>query len=135
MSKTLGVLGLVLALAVPSAPLIAASFDGSVPLMCAVIQVMECDAGGECHRRTAQGVNLPTFIKLDFAKKTMSGAGGDQRTAPIGSFERSNGRIIMQGGQEGRAWSLVIDGGTGSMSAGVVDHDFAFLVFGACTPF
>jgi hypothetical protein len=134
MNKTLGALGLALALGVPAAP-VAASFDGSVPLMCAAIEILECSAGGECHRRTAENVNLPRFIKLDFAKKMMSGAGADQRTAPINSFERSNGRIIMHGGQEGRAWSLVIDGGNGNMSAGVVDHDFAFLVFGACTPF
>jgi len=132
MNKTLGALGL--ALALPAAP-VAASFDGSVPLMCAAIEILECSADGECHRRTAENVNLPRFIKLDFAKKTMSGAGGDQRTAPINNFERSNGRIIMHGGQEGRAWSLVIDGGNGNMSAGVVDHDFAFVVFGACTPF
>lgn len=134
MNKTLGVLGLALALGVPAAP-VAASFDGSVPLMCAAIEILECSADGECHRRTAENVNLPRFIKLDFAKKMMSGAGADQRTAPINSFERSNGRIIMHGGQEGRAWSLVIDGGNGNMSAGVVDHDFAFVVFGACTPF
>jgi hypothetical protein len=134
MNKTLGALGLALALGVPAAPA-AAAFDGSVPLMCAATEIMECDATGECHRRTPENVNLPRFIKLDFAKKTMSGAGADQRTAPIAHFERSNGRIIMHGGQEGRAWSLVIDGGTGNMSAGVVDHDYAFLVFGACTPF
>lgn len=134
MKTTLAALGLAGALGVLPAPLGAAPFDGSVPLICAAIDVMECSAGGECHRRTAEGVNLPRFIKLDFAKKTMSGAGADQRTAPIASFERANGRIIMHGGQEGRAWSLVIDGGTGNMSAGVVDHEFAFLVFGACTP-
>ena len=134
MNKTLGALGLALALGVPAGP-VAASFDGSVPLMCAAIEILECSADGECHRRTAENVNFPRFIKLDFAKKMMSGAGADQRTAPINSLERSNGRIIMHGGQEGRAWSLVIDGGNGNMSAGVVDHDFAFVVFGACTPF
>jgi hypothetical protein len=40
----------------------------------------------------------------------------------------------MHGGQEGHAWSLVIAGDTGHMSAGVVDHNFAFLVFGASHP-
>lgn len=128
-------IGLAVLLAVLPAPTAAASFDGSVPLICAPIEILECSAGGECHRRTAEGANLPRFIKLDFGKKTMSSAGADQRTAPITSFERSNGRSIMHGGQEGRAWSLVIAEDTGNMSAGIVDHDFAFLVFGACTPF
>lgn len=134
MTKGFGALALTLALGVPAAPGTAASFDGSVPLICAAIEIMECGSGGECHRRTAESVNLPRFIKLDFARKTITGAGADERTAPMHSFERTDGRIIMHGGQEGRAWSLVIDGGTGNMSAGVVDHDFAFLVFGACTP-
>jgi len=133
--NTTRAIGLAVLLAVLPAPVAAASFDGSVPLICAVSEVQECSAGGECHRRTAEGVNLPRFIKLDFTNKTMSATVGEPRTAPIASFERSNGRIIMHGGQEGRAWSLVIGGDDGHLSAGVVDQSFAFLVFGACTPF
>jgi hypothetical protein len=39
----------------------------------------------------------------------------------------------MHGGQGGRSWSAVIEGETGRLSAGVVDHEGGFLVFGACT--
>jgi hypothetical protein len=135
MMNTTRAIGLALLLAVLPAPVAAASYDGSVPLICAATDVQECSSAGDCQRRTVEGVNLPRFIKLDFTDKTMSGTGADQRKAPITSFDRANGRIIMHGGQEGRAWSLVIDGDTGNMSAGVVDNAFAFLVFGACTPF
>jgi hypothetical protein len=133
--NTTRAIGLALLLTALPAPVAAAPFDGSVPLICAAIDVQECSAGGDCQRRTAEGVNLPRFIKLDFTKKTMSATGADQRTAPITTFDRANGRIIMHGGQEGRAWSLVIAGDTGQMSAGVVDDNFAFLVFGACTAY
>ena len=39
----------------------------------------------------------------------------------------------MQGGQEGRSWGAVILGETGRFSAGVVDHEVGFLIFGVCT--
>lgn len=41
-------------------------------------------------------------------------------------------RVILQGGQEGRAWSAVIAGDTGKLSAGVLDQQAAFVLFGAC---
>jgi hypothetical protein len=40
----------------------AAQYDGSVPLLCAVIEVLDCEAGAECHRGDAESVNLPPFV-------------------------------------------------------------------------
>jgi hypothetical protein len=107
-------------------------FDGSVPLLCAAIELMECLAGGECQRRTAEEVNLPRFLTLDFKAKSLAAA-DNSRTAPIQRVERMNGRLILQGGQEGRAWSIVVEEATGTLTAGVVDQQGAFAVFGACT--
>jgi hypothetical protein len=39
---------------------------------------------------------------------------------------------VLQGGQHGRGWSVVIMEASGRMSAAVVDSDAAFTVFGAC---
>ncbi len=117
----------------PAATQAAGPFDGSAPLLCAAIDLVECAAGGECQKRTAEDVNLPRFINFDFKGQTLAAADGSNRTAPIQRVERVNGRLILQGGQEGRAWSVVIDEATGSLSAGVVDRQGAFAVFGACT--
>ena len=42
-------------------------------------------------------------------------------------------RLILQGGENGRAWSLVIDQKTGEMTAAVADHDGGFMIAGVCT--
>jgi hypothetical protein len=127
---------LTVASAVPMAPVSARAagpFDGSVPLLCAAIDLMECAAGGECQRRTAEDVNLPRLLTLDFKAQSLVAADDSNRTAPIQRVERVNGRLILQGGQEGRAWSVVIEEATGKLSAGVVDQQGAFAVFGVCT--
>ncbi len=108
-------------------------FDGTVPLLCAPTEVQECGTGTDCQRRTIEAVNLPPFIAIDFKGQSLSTADGRTRTAPIQRVERVDGRLILQGGQEGRAWSVVIAGDTGKLSAGVVDEHGAFVMFGSCT--
>jgi len=34
-----------------------ATYDGSVPLLCAVIEVFDCQADGDCQRGLAESVN------------------------------------------------------------------------------
>lgn len=136
MTKMVGLLAIAATLLVGMpAPVDAAGgpFDGTVPLICAAIDVMDCTAGGDCQRRSAEAVNLPQFVAIDFKGQSMSTTDGSGRTAPIQRLDRMNGQITLQGGQAGRVWSMVIAGDTGKLSAGVVDPDGAFLVFGACT--
>ena len=117
-----------------SAPLAAADkFDGSVPLLCAAIDVMECGPGGDCQRRSAEAVNLPALIRINVGDKAIKAAHGGERSTPILRVERANGRLILQGGQEGRGWSMVINEETGKLAASVVDEQVSFAVFGACT--
>lgn len=126
-------IGAALSMDVAPAHAAAGPFDGTVPLLCAFTGVVECGATGECQRRTPDDVNLPSFISIDFKGQTLNAADGSTRTAPIQRFERADGRVILQGGQEGRAWSAVIVGDSGKLTAGVTDAQGAFLVFGACT--
>ncbi len=126
-----------MAIAISFAPLhVAASgkYDGSVPLLCVPIEIVECEAGGKCVNGTAEGVNLPQFIKVNFKEKLISAAEEGGATAPIKHFERDYGRLIMHGGQGGRGWSVVISEETGKMSATVTEDRVGFVIFGACTP-
>jgi hypothetical protein len=117
--------------------LAAAAYDGSVPLLCAVIEVFDCQGGGECLRGTADSVNLPQFVKINFAEKTLSTptGGENNRVTPIKNVERVDGNVILQGVEGSRAWSMVIAKQTGKISATVSDDQVGFVVFGACTPF
>jgi hypothetical protein len=126
-----------MAIAISFAPLrvaVAGQYDGSVPLLCVPIEILECEAGGKCSNSTAEGVNLPQFIKVNFKEKTLSAVHKDGPTAPIKHVEREQGRMIMHGGQHGRGWSVVISEETGKMSATVTEDQVGFVIFGACTP-
>jgi hypothetical protein len=115
----------------------AASFDGSVPLICALIEVMDCEPGADCQRGAPESVNLPQFIKLNFTEKTLSTteAAQSQQSTPIKHVEQFDSSMILQGVEGGRAWSMIIAKETGKMSATVADDQVGFVVFGACTPF
>jgi len=114
----------------------AATFDGSVPLICAITDVMECDIGSDCFRRTVAEVNLPRFLKIDGKAGTIGvwGAGAEMRRAPIHKMDATSTALVLYGGQDGRGWSAVIGTETGQLSADVVDDRGGFVISGACTP-
>jgi hypothetical protein len=125
MMRLLNVISVLVSIGLTPYPLMAATYDGSTPLLCALMEVMECEAANECQRTTAEHVNV--------AEKTLVGADNDAQEAAVENVQHANGRLVMQGGKEGRGWSLVILGDTGQMSAVVADGDGAFVIFGACT--
>jgi hypothetical protein len=111
-----------------------AKFDGSVPLLCAPIEVVDCEFGGKCSTGNAESVNLPQFVKVNFKEKVLSAVDDPSRTTPIAYTERNNGRLIMHGGQNGRGWTILISEETGKLSATISEEGVGFIVFGACTP-
>jgi hypothetical protein len=116
-------------------PVAAGDFDGSKPLLCAVIQTFECKSAGECLQGTAEDIDIPQFLKINFKKKIIRGAGesGEVRTTKIKNLKSIDGRLILQGVQNGRAWSMVITA-TGKFTLTASDDQAGFVVFGACTP-
>jgi hypothetical protein len=113
-------------------PALAANFDGTKPLICAITTIMECDAA-QCDRYAPEGttVGAPSFIKIDVATKTVTASFG--RKSTLGTVNNIDGRLVLQGGENGRGWSATVDGDSGEMSASVVDKDHTFSLFGACT--
>ena len=128
------VLGLALVLTPWVAP--AADFDGSRPLLIALIDVIECRPGGECEKVTPQQAGLPRFLEIDIAKKEISeiGEAQEERRTAIQNVTREDGVLILQGAQNGRGWSLTITEATGEAVATVSDPVSGFVLFGACTP-
>ena len=112
----------------------AAGFDGSQDLLCAPTDIAQCDETARCERVSPSEVDLPPFIRLDFGKKRMMSVSDPPRETPIDTVQKREGLTILQGAQNGRAWSLVIDQATGRMTGSVADGEGAFAVFGACTP-
>ncbi len=137
MIRRLGLLGILLLVALPLAAGADTVFDGKKPLICSLDDTVDCtDAKDECNQGDAVSVNAPDLIRIDFKKKevrALSGQESGDNVARIRHKERTNERLVVQGAQEGRGWSIVIVDGTGAATIAVAGNDHGFLIFGTCT--
>ena len=132
----LKVLGVIAALFAASSAVNAEGFDGSQPLICASMEAYDCGPGEDCLRSTAESIDAPQFIRLDFEQKMARAtlANGEERTAMIESLTQEEGKLILQGVQRGLGWSMTIAQENGAMTLTAAGDRMAFVIFGACTP-
>jgi len=119
-----------LALAPAAAP--AESLDASKPLRCSISEAAECDGVAACTDVTLEQIDLPALWRVDFAAKQLASEDG-QRTSPIAVLETLAAALVLQGHQNGRGWTLVVERATGHLSASAADAEGAFVLAGSCT--
>ena len=88
-----------------------------------------------CLEGTAESVDIPQFVKVDFKSNMISTVGKteQQRESRIKNLKRIDGKVIMQGAERGRGWNMVIEENTGKLSATIIEERVGFVIFGACT--
>ncbi len=109
---------------------------GEDQLLCAASQVSSCTDDGVCDTKVPWAVNVPSFIEVDLKKKQLSTteASYENRVTPFGNMKREGGVIYIQGIENGRAYSLVINEESGLLTVAVGWDGLSVTVFGACTP-
>jgi hypothetical protein len=119
-----------------TSPLLADDLTGSDRFLCTSVLATSCGDDGECESAPPWELNIPQFIRVDLDAKTISTTktSGENRSTEIKSIERENGLIILQGSEQGRAFSFVITEKTGMSSIAVARDGLAVAVFGACMP-
>ena len=145
MNKMTLLLGLIVGLGLLVAPAVAGDsagdFDGSKSLICAAVNVVECFPGGKCQNVRAEEVDMPDFLRLNFKDKEIRAemAGRENLKTDIEHTEKIDGKLIIQGAEDGRedtkdglGWSMAIDQVTGKLVFSASGTDVAFVVFGAC---
>ena len=117
-------------------PVAADDLSGADALLCTAVEVTRCLPGGDCLSLPPWELNVPQFIEIDLEALTLATtrASGQNRSTPIRTLERENGSIFLQGIEGGRAFSFVIDEGSGLASIAIARDSMAVTVFGACTP-
>jgi len=112
-----------------------AGFDGSAPLLCAVMEAFECNLDQDCNEGNLEAMNIPQFVRIDFKDQKISTpeGSGEKRESVIKNFARDNGMLIMQGIQNGRGWSIAVAEDTGKLTATSSGGMGGFVIFGACT--
>ncbi len=119
----------------------AGDFDGSKPILCSVIKVIESTPEGECQEVTPESVAVPQFLMVDLDKKMIKQIGkndGDRKSV-IKRMERLKGKIILQGSDEGIqdlrdsvGWTAMVSEETGKFVVTASGDQVAFIVYGAC---
>lgn len=125
-----------LTLMLASAPSPADDLTGSSNMLCTAVQATGCYEDGECITGPPWKWNIPQFVVVDLEQGELrtTKASEENRKTPIKNTERDDGQIFLQGVEEQRAFSLVIDEGSGTASFAVATDGLAVVAFGACTP-
>ncbi len=112
-----------------------AAIDWSRPVICAAQHSAQCSLGTDCRRAEAGG-ELPVFLRIDLAERRiipLDPDGTDAKPRPIQVLEQAGRRLILQGAENGRGWTAVVDRVSGEMVTSASDGKSGFLVFSACT--
>jgi hypothetical protein len=119
-------------------PARADNLTGADRFICSAGSVSVCCDDGACASGTAAEVGVPQFMEFDLVQKRISTtkASGLNRVSAIDNVKRANGQIVVQGIDNGRAYSFAINEMRGEMSAAVAVEEAgcSIIGFGACTP-
>jgi hypothetical protein len=113
----------------------AENVEGVSEMICAAGQAQICFETGECFAATPWELDVPDFVIIDTKKKRISTteASGLKRSTEFSKVERGDGKIMLQGIENGRAFSFTIHEVTGRMTAAISRDGLTVSVFGACT--
>ena len=108
---------------------------GANLLLCTAVQATGCYESGECESDLPWNLNVPQFIQVDLKAKRLATtkASGENRTTPLEQVRREGGAIVLQGFENGRAFSFFIMEESGFATVAVASDGKAVVVFGACT--
>lgn len=104
-------------------------------MVCAAMQVQICVEADTCYAASADELDVPDFVVIDTKKKRISTtrASGENRSTTFTSVQKADGLIFLQGIENGRAFSFIIEEVSGLMTVAIARDGAAVNVFGACT--
>ena len=134
MSRSLAVVSIILSLAGAADPALAGGLDGIAPIVCAMSETFDCASGRQCVADSPEAINLPRLVRFDFAAKKAFAiqASGEERASPISLQESRERELILEGVQNGFAWSMAISQESGQMSLTIAGGGGGYVVMGSC---
>lgn len=120
----------------PAFPVLADNIQGAERILCAAHQATRCGLSTGCKTAAPQNWNIPDFIEIDLANKHLrtTVASGQKRATPFTTLLDEEGAFYIQGVDQGRAYSIVIDQETGELTAATVRGSHGVFAYAACTP-
>ena len=108
---------------------------GADRFICASMIAVMCGEEGVCVEGRGKELNVPEFIEIDLQRKQMSTTevSGEDRSTPITTLKREEGEIVLQGLEQGRAFSFVLSEESGRAAVAIAIDGATVSVFGVCT--
>lgn len=134
--RVLFYIGFVVTVLGSSAMVRADDLRGTDRFLCTAIQATACFVEGDCVIDVPANLNVPQFIVVDLKAKSLATtkASGENRSTAVEHLRRENGKVVLQGYERERAFSIVIHEESGDLSAAVAQDGRGVTVFGSCTP-
>ena len=104
-------------------------------ILCSTSTIMLCVEDGLCFQISILDSDAPQFLVIDTKKKVVSTteASGEKRETSVPNMSRDGGRVFLQGVENNRAFSILIEEDSGRFSAAIARDGITNSVFGACT--
>lgn len=115
---------------VASASVVAADFDGSVPLSCTPSAAYSCEPGKACSKLKPES-DPPRAMTIDAIDKTVRDPFRTE-LLPIANSALNNEQLQLQGTAEKFAWSAIVQRRTGKVTITIADRLGAYVIFGDC---
>jgi len=114
---------------------VADNVTGENELLCAPGYVTHCSSGGECETTPAWRQGIPSFLRIEIDRKFLrSSEDSDEALAtPIQQVTRENGKVYLQGVENERAFSMIIDEASGEGSMAIIADGETATAFLYCT--
>jgi hypothetical protein len=114
---------------------LADNLEGADRLLCAPEQIMICVEEADCYPAHGSELGVPAFVIVDLKNKKLQTTKSSRqtRTTAFSNMSRTDGKIFLQGVENGRAFSFVINEITGSLTVALSRDGVAVAVFGSCT--
>ena len=108
--------------------------DPDAPVVCAVVDLASCAPGDGCQRETAETVNVPQLVTIDWSGQEITGQrpDGEHLSTKIDHVERKDNVLVLDGVQDELSWTITIAKDSGRMSLAAIGDGVAFSVFGSC---
>lgn len=107
---------------------------GHDEFICTAWHAVMCTTEGTCTPTEAWRLAMPDFVRIDLdARELTTPEGSEQpRFSTIESIGRNNGRIFLNGWQESRGFTWVINEASGEGSLAIAEDNAVVTLFTAC---
>ena len=126
--------GLALIAALTAANLSADEITGKDRFICTAWRAISCSTADDCESTEAWRLNLPDFVKVDLTSRSIGTFAGanEERNSEIETVARRDGKVFLNGTQEDRGFTWVINDETGEGTLAIATDTTVISLFTVC---